>query len=392
MKLIAGSLRKKKSRYYYTVSVNGKKYSDVATGKTNKLEATIRANDMYKEFSSGVFEKREDPRNNKKKTLYNAIDDYLTFLHGDVVTGKIVQGTFREKQIAFNVLKSQFPLEKLLSEVTPKDIEKMYQRIAAQKSIRSLGKYHSFYKKMFRRCLRDGEIAANPFDLVDSPKRVTNRRAGKSLTAEELNRYVQFLLENYPVEKEEGFLTIAVLLGAFGGLRREEVVGLKSDSLEFLDTGEMRASIENVIVSSGGKIEERNQTKTEASHDTVVFPQFVANLVLKRIEVVSGTTADKLTSPIYLISDFKNNFIKPDRVTRNHKRALEKASISPVRFHDLRHTHATILLDNGVPIPQVSKRLRHKNPSITLDVYYSPHKSEIDNLGKAFNEAVLKEF
>ncbi|MBS5915764.1 MAG: tyrosine-type recombinase/integrase [Clostridiales bacterium] len=79
-------------------------------------------------------------------------------------------------------------------------------------------------------------------------------------------------------------------------------------------------------------------------------------------------------------------------MTRTHSKAFEMASLPHLRFRDLRHTHASILLDSGVPVVQVSKCLRHKRPSTTLGIYYDPDDRKIDDLGKAFNEAVCGGF
>lgn len=79
-------------------------------------------------------------------------------------------------------------------------------------------------------------------------------------------------------------------------------------------------------------------------------------------------------------------------MTRTHSKALKMAPLTHIHFRDLRHTHASIVLDSGVPVVQVSKHLRHKRPSTTLDIYYDPDDRKIDDLGKAFNEAVCGDF
>jgi integrase len=54
---------------------------------------------------------------------------------------------------------------------------------------------------------------------------------------------------------------------------------------------------------------------------------------------------------------------------RDFKRVLEKAGLPKIRFHDLRHTAATLMLINGIPLIVVSRRLGHSKPSVTLDIY-----------------------
>lgn len=398
--LVAGSLRKKGKYYYYTFTTGGKRYYDVATEQSTKTEAINTANEIYLQYSGQTFDRKKHIANKEYKTLFKAVEEYLIYLRNDVMTGKIVEGTYNEKKTAFDILRRHFNSETLLCEIFPRHIEELYQKMALTRTTNTVAKYHSFYRKMFQRCVRDGDISDNPFLLVDPPKRDRYRRAGQTLSSEQMNNYIDFLLKEFPLNKDSGFLSSAVLLGAFGGLRREEVIGLATDKISFNDDGEMIARIERVVVSCNGTIIERDRTKNEASRDIVVYPKFVADLIMQRINFIQqslkktkcGSTLDSFESKIWLVSDLKNNRIDPNRVTRTHSKALEMASLPRIRFHDLRHTHATILLDSGVPVVQVSKRLRHKRPSTTLDIYYDPDDRKIDDLGKAFNEAVCGDF
>ena len=61
--------------------------------------------------------------------------------------------------------------------------------------------------------------------------------------------------------------------------------------------------------------------------------------------------------------------IHPRNLLRDYKKLIKAARLPPIRFHDLRHTAASILLNQGIPIITVSRRLGHARASITLDVY-----------------------
>jgi integrase len=61
--------------------------------------------------------------------------------------------------------------------------------------------------------------------------------------------------------------------------------------------------------------------------------------------------------------------INPRNLLRDYKKLLHTAGLPPIRFHDLRHTAASILLNQGVPVITVSRRLGHAKASITLDIY-----------------------
>ena len=74
-------------------------------------------------------------------------------------------------------------------------------------------------------------------------------------------------------------------------------------------------------------------------------------------------------------------FYSPDRVGARVVEAMRKAGLSGTSLHTLRHSHASELLSKGVPIPTVSKRLGHANPTITLSIY--AHALEADELAAA---------
>ena len=61
--------------------------------------------------------------------------------------------------------------------------------------------------------------------------------------------------------------------------------------------------------------------------------------------------------------------IDPTNLLKKFRQALKKAGLRKLRFHDLRHTSASLMLNNGVDVLVASKRLGHSKPSITLDVY-----------------------
>ena len=85
------------------------------------------------------------------------------------------------------------------------------------------------------------------------------------------------------------------------------------------------------------------------------------------IEVVKAQ--EKKTNDTYVFPSPNGGPISPDSVNNMLKRVLERAGIHKVRFHDLRHTFATIALQNGVDIKTVSGMLGHFSAGFTLDTY-----------------------
>jgi len=74
--------------------------------------------------------------------------------------------------------------------------------------------------------------------------------------------------------------------------------------------------------------------------------------------------------------------IDPTNLLKKYRQVLKMAELPRLRFHDLRHTSASLMLNNGVDVLVASKRLGHAKPSITLDVYghlLDPAQSEVSN-------------
>ena len=140
------------------------------------------------------------------------------------------------------------------------------------------------------------------------------------------------------------------------GLRRGELLGLKWTDIDWKNgIIKVRRSIARV----NGEIVE-SPLKTKNSYRTVtISPQ--------AIEVLKQQKAK--TNDAYVFPSPNGGPISPDSVNNMLKRVLARAGIPKVRFHDLRHTFATIALQNGVDIKTVSGMLGHFSAGFTLDTY-----------------------
>ncbi len=140
------------------------------------------------------------------------------------------------------------------------------------------------------------------------------------------------------------------------GLRRGELLGLKWEASD-MQQGVIR--VRRQVARIDGKIVEA-PLKTKNSYRTVtISPQAVE--VLKQQKAKANDQ--------YVFPSPNGGPISPDSVNNMLKRVLERAGIPKVRFHDLRHTFATLALQNGVDIKTVSGMLGHFSAGFTLDTY-----------------------
>ena len=171
-------------------------------------------------------------------------------------------------------------------------------------------------------------------------------------------------MQTIPAEQLQVFLQEAKATGVYEmyyielatGLRRGELLGLKWQDIDWKN-GVIK--VRRQVARVDGQIKEA-PLKTKNSYRTVTISQ-------QAIEVLKEQ--EKKTNDTYVFPSPNGGPISPDSVNNMLKRVLERAGIPKVRFHDLRHTFATIALQNGVDIKTVSGMLGHFSAGFTLDTY-----------------------
>jgi integrase len=157
-------------------------------------------------------------------------------------------------------------------------------------------------------------------------------------------------------------------LAALTGMRRGEVLGLRWADVD-LDGGWLSVRQTLVVVANQPQL---SQPKTNRGHRQLALdPETIMvlrghrrNQAAERLAAGPAWTACNL---VFTRQD--GSPLHPEYVRRQFDRHLRRAELPRIRFHDLRHTHATLALQAGVHPKVVSERLGHTTVSITLDVY-----------------------
>lgn len=191
-------------------------------------------------------------------------------------------------------------------------------------------------------------IAANPADGCALPK--LEHREMKTLPTEQL---ASFLRE----AKESGVYELYYIELATG-LRRGELLGLKWEDID-LEHGSLR--VRRQVSRINGEVVEA-PLKTNNSYRSVSIGADAVEILKSQKRKVNGTSEYVFPSPA-------GGPISPDSVLHMLHRVLKRAGLPKVRFHDLRHTFATLALQNGVDIKTVSGMLGHYSAGFTLDTY-----------------------
>ena len=161
---------------------------------------------------------------------------------------------------------------------------------------------------------------------------------------------------------ERPWLYPIVHLAGLNGLRRGGVLGLRWRDV---DLDARRASIRKTVVCVGHEVRE-SEPKTDKGKRSVP-------LDATTVEVLRGLRAGQkkrsLDRSDFLFSDDSGNPLDPETVSLVFERRVKRSGLPRIRFHDLRHTFATLALQAGVPLKVVSDILGHANISITGDTY-----------------------
>jgi integrase len=247
-----------------------------------------------------------------------------------------------------------------LAKVTGQHLQALYSELSKENySPASVVRIHSILHKAFKQALMWRILLRNPADEVTRPR--IPRQEMRTLSFDGL----QALRDAAPSQL---WRSLFVLAGTHG-LRRGEALSLRWKDID-LDAATL--SIVRTLHHPQGGGYEFAEPKTKSGKRKIrLADHVVAELKLQRTEQLAHRLA---TGPAWDDEDlvFANAFGRPlgeDKVTENFHRALERAELPRIRFHDLRHTAATVMMGLGVHPKMVQETLGHSNIAITLDIY-----------------------
>ena len=206
--------------------------------------------------------------------------------------------------------------------------------------------------------------------------RETLRRYPEEISKEQLCRHNGVIPCRNNGQAMEGHpLELPIKLGAFYGLRRSEILGLKWNAIDFTaNTITIRHTVTSCNVD-GKHIEvAADTTKTKSSMRTLpLVPDFRDLLLRKKEEQAHyrrlcgrSYCTDYLD---YVCVNELGERLKPNTLSSGFKRILETNGMRIIRLHDLRHSCASLLLANGVPMKQIQEWLGHSDFSTTANIY-----------------------
>lgn len=291
---------------------------------------------------------------------------------------KVATTTFGGYQC--NVIKSIAPYFRdkgiRLSELTADDIDDFYEyHYDRGVSGKTIVNYHANIVSALKYAARK--------DYIDSAESILKNVLRPDAEDYEANPYskaeAKILLEAVKGHR----LEFGVIVGAYYGLRRSEIIGLRWSAIDFdANTIKVKRTVTETYIDGKRVILENERTKSKSSMRTMhLTPVMRAKLLAMKAEQdenrkLCGNSYNKKEGE-YIYVDVLGNRIKPDYISSMFPKFLEKNGLRRIRFHDLRHTSACLLLDSGAMITEVQEWLGHSSIVIT-NKFYAKHDKSVN--------------
>lgn len=373
---MTGSLQEKRNKYYIILNykVDGKrKQKWISTGldvKGNKRKATQILIEMLKEYD-------DEKLIGSSKMLF--ADFMLEWL--EVIKPSVSASTFcsYERVVKGHII-PYFREKKLtVQDLRPLHIQKYYMEKLKELSGNSVLKHHANIHKALSYAITIQLIHYNPSENVVLPRKIKYRSA--YYRVEQINKLLT-IVRGTSIETP-------VLLTSYYGFRRSEVLGLKWSAVDFKENV---IHVDHTATLVGTKVLYDDSTKTKASHRTLPLDKdvksYLQKLKKKQLEdkLLMGNCYDDND---YICKWQDGHLLKPNYVTQAFKKLLEKNDMPPIRFHDLRHSSASMLLKLGYSIKEIQEWLGHGDYSTTANIYAHLQFESKINMAKGIEKSLV---
>jgi len=351
-----GHVRKRGNKWCFVIDVgrdeNGKRKQKWFSGYATKKEAEKAMAAKLQEIVSGVYVAENN--DTVETYLRNWLEDKRSQVRPSTYRGY-------EWLVRVHIIPHLGGIE--LSDLRPQHLQALYRKLQSLDkplSNRTILHIHLLLHEALDRAVKWGMVARNVADAVDPPRPEVRRSI--VWTPEDV---WAFLSAN---EEAEARYYAAFVLAVMTGMRKGEILGLRWSEIDW-DSAVVRINQTLTWTKQGPILQE---PKTDRSRRSVALsPETIVALrrhhALQAQERLLYGTEYKDHDLVFARPNGEP--LHPRTLDNAWYRALKRANVPRIRFHDLRHTHASLLLAQGVHPKIVSERLGHSTINITLDTY-----------------------
>lgn len=244
-----------------------------------------------------------------------------------------------------------------LSEIHPIHIQNYIDDLTGILSPQTIKIHINILNLAFKKAYRLKLVRENIVECVDVPK---NRRFRNKIY--NTNDMVKLLSVCKGTSME-----LYIYLASGLGLRISEILGLTWDNIDFIDN---TVTINKITIRNNGNVILKSP-KTESSERTISCPKEIMTMLKEhKKKQLENKLKGRLQNPMNLLFFDKNEqAIAQDVLSKKFNRFLKEHEFEHIRFHDLRHSHVTLLINSKVPIKVISERVGHSNINTTLNIY-----------------------
>ena len=372
--MVAGHLTLKNGKYYAVLNYKNaggqRKTKWISLGlseKGNKRKAESELARLRAEF--------EPPKEVGDLSSDMLFADYLLEWL-EIAKGRLAHATYGAYQgLLKSTIVPYFRKKKLtLRELEARHLQMFYSEMLRRVTPNTVIHYHAVIHSALKYAVKTDMLIQNVADKVDRPRK--NSFQPVFLSADEMQKMFEALRGTK--------LELPVLVAAFYGLRRGEVVGLKWDAIDFeRNTITIKHIVTNAKIDGKCEIVCADRAKTKSSLRSLPLVSNIREKLLvlreqqKENRRVCGNCYSKKYDG-YVFVDAMGNIFNPRSVTANFSKLLEQNGLRHIRFHDLRHSCASLLLANDVPLKQIQEWLGHSDIGTTANIYsHLDYKSKI---------------
>ena len=267
-----------------------------------------------------------------------------------------------------------------LCDLSAREVQAYYGQMTRRGvSAQTVIHHHRVLRQALTQAVRWDLILRNATDGVKPPKR--ERPRFKALTPADAKRLID--------AARNTDYRVPIHLALASGLRRSEILGLRWSDVDWDGS---TLTVARAMVGLVGNPLYTDSPKSQRSRRSVSIGETTLSLLVAHQERRKSELKEQgidLDPDRQLCVRPDGTDMKPNALSHGYARIAKRCGIEGVRFHDLRHAHATMLLESGVPVHVVQARLGHESIQTTVDIYGHVLPSSDEAAGRAAEHALL---
>ncbi len=364
-----GKVLKMRNKYGFRIVLiyaNGTNQRKQIGGYKKKTDAEIRRNQIIAELYSGKYVLDDSL----------TVSEYFDMWLNDVMKPKIKASTY----ITYTYNLKNHIIPKIggitVSKLNRGHIVELY-RVVSQHSLESAKLSRVIIQTALRYAEQNNYIACNPADGIRIPKNKHSNMSCRSVNIDSQNTLSVDQL-NCLLEKSKGTtMYLPILFAGLLGLRKSEILGLKYSDVDYLNRTihiqrQLGRDLNKDTITPKTATKQEIPLKTKSSDRIIYLPNLVYNSIMEerqRYEKNKHRRFNQFQDLNYICCSTFGRPRSASFIYKPFKKLLRESNLPDIRFHDLRHTYATLLMKDDISLKAISSNLGHAKTIISVDVY-----------------------